>query len=343
MGRGRKKGYSDPNAWVNSLQADEAAAFYAEGHSVKETAERFGITKSQVNNLAAKRQISNGRAGALKEHINSRKVEAEKRIAKILPEFGLEYLGGYAGSKNKVRVKCLRCGAEYERTASFIYSKTIPGCIECKKRETKDKERAMRQAEHEKRKRVAVCDVCGKEFTTYNPQQKRCSTECSRAFLSKDNRLTESNTIDNNITLPRLYKRDEGICYICGLKCSWEDKAIRDDGVTIFGPTYPSTDHVIPIAKDGKHSWENVKLAHLACNIKKSDDITGAAADGVKVITSGRVLPKKTLQYDREGKLICTYSSTAEAAKATGFRIKQIQNCARGEKPTYRGYVWKYA
>lgn len=339
MGRGRKKGYRDPSAWVNSPQADEVAAFYAEGHSVKETAERFGITKSQVNNLALKRQISNGRVNALKVACDAKVAKAEKRLVERLTEAGFEYLGGYANEKSKFRVRCLECGTEYERTAP----KTIPVCIECKKRETKDKERARRQAVREKRKRVAVCDFCGKEFTTYNPQQKRCSPECSRAFISKDKRLTESNTIDNNITLPRLYRRDEGVCYICGLKCNWEDKVTRDDGVTVCGPTYPTKDHVIPIAKGGQHSWENVKLAHWGCNIKKSDDITGAVADGTKVITSGRVLPKKTLQYDREGKLICTYSSAVEAAKATGFKIKQIQNCARGEKPTYRGYVWKYA
>ena len=352
MKAGRKKGYKDPNAWINSPQAEEVVAFYAEGHSIKETAEHFGVKPHQVGEVARRRRISNGLKPysylTVAKVANDAKVaKAEKRLVERLTESGFEYLGGYTNKDSKFRVRCLKCGAERERTASFIYTRTTPVCLECQKRETRERENARRQTkqvENEKRKRVNVCDVCGIKFITYNSQQKRCSSECKRIFRNQGRkRLTETNIIDKNITLPRLYKRDGGFCHICGLKCNWEDKDIREDGIVIYGSTYPTIDHVFPLAKGGKHSWENVKLAHWVCNIRKSDAITDAIADGTEVITSGRTLPKKTLQYDIEGNLIHVYSSTVEAAKVTGFKRKQIQNCARGEKPTYRGFVWKYA
>lgn len=278
-----------------------------------------------------------------------------------VPE-GFEYLGDWTGGNTKASLKCLKHGTVVCRNIDAFRCNSNIRCEVCKKEAVREKrvygsreeylsEMASQKEErdrakherHESRKRIVICDVCGIKFITYSPKQKRCSPECSRIWLSKDKRLTEANMIDKNITLRRLYKRDGGFCYICGLKCNWEDKEMRDDGIIICGQTYPTIDHVFPLAKGGKHSWENVKLAHRACNIRKSDDITDAVADGDKVITSGRVLPKKTLQYDTEGNLIHTYSSTAEAAKVTGFKSKQIQKCARGEARTYHGYVWKYA
>jgi 5-methylcytosine-specific restriction endonuclease McrA len=51
-----------------------------------------------------------------------------------------------------------------------------------------------------------------------------------------------------------VYERDKGICHICGEPIAgqkWE------------------TDHKIPLAKGGKHSYDNVGLAHRTCNRKK--------------------------------------------------------------------------
>jgi len=283
-------------------------------------------------------------------------------LNKSVPD-GFEYLGDWTGGNTKVSLKCLKHGIVVCRNIDAFRLNSTIKCERCRREYDKARQKAKavygsreeylselarqkeerERAKRESRKRIVVCDVCGIKFITYDSRQKRCSPECSRIWLNKDKRLTEANMIDKNITLRRLYKRDGGFCYICGFKCNWEDKEIRDDGAVIYGSTYPTIDHVFPLAKGGKHSWENVKLAHWVCNIRKSDDITDFVADGTKVITSGRVLPKKTLQYDIKGNLIRTYSSTAEAEKVTGFKRKQIQKCARGEARTYQGYVWKYA
>ena len=106
-----------------------------------------------------------------------------------------------------------------------------------------------------------------------------CSDECRRkrgnrlSSIRSDKRINESNLIDKDITLERLYERDNGICYLCGTKCNYDDISITDEGYYIAGKTYPSIDHVNPLSKGGKHSWDNVKLAHYRCNTLKSDKI----------------------------------------------------------------------
>ena len=51
---------------------------------------------------------------------------------------------------------------------------------------------------------------------------------------------------------------------------------------------------------------------------------------------------KRVSQYTKEGRLIATYDSTVEAEKKTNLKCKGIQNCARGERKSHGGFVWKY-
>ena len=128
--------------------------------------------------------------------------------------------------------------------------------------------RIAREARKEANHRKDFCIVCGKEYETYNPAQKTCSKECGKklARAHKHKRIPKSQLVDKDITLEALYRRDSGVCYLCGKKCDWNDKTDKS-----VGPTYPSIDHMIPIAKGGLHAWTNVKLAHFECNWKKSD------------------------------------------------------------------------
>lgn len=117
--------------------------------------------------------------------------------------------------------------------------------------------------EHEK-----YCKVCGKLFIGKTTTSVCCSPECSKKNdnRKKDKRLYKNGQPDLSINLTRLYKRDNGICQLCGkhidFDCDWNS----DD--------YPSIDHIIPIAKGGMHQWDNVQLACRGCNTFK----------GVKVI-----------------------------------------------------------
>lgn len=211
--------YIKPTAWVNSKQADEVAEFYTRGHGVRETAEHFGISTVQVNNLAKVRGLTNGRDWRAAANEN-RSHKAEQRIIEKAAERGFEYLGGYENKTGRVRIRCLKCGHEIERAVYTIKEgKTF--CPECKKAETRERresERRQRKAEQEQKTKereaerikknplglssyqierekkldeVFACKVCGKEYTprlyiestggtTYsNPGY--CSKECRDA------------------------------------------------------------------------------------------------------------------------------------------------------------------
>ena len=118
-----------------------------------------------------------------------------------------------------------------------------------------------------------VCVVCGQPFETPFPYALTCSKECSK-MLHRDrhdhrlDRLKKNGEVDTSITLERLIERDDGVCHICGGKIDKEDYSYKD-GYRVTGRSYPSIDHVIPIAMGGTHTWNNVKLAHMVCNAQK--------------------------------------------------------------------------
>lgn len=202
-----------------------------------------------------------------------------------------KYISGYWNKESKIKIKCQECGAIVERTYHHITTAGMKQCPECHRRtkeiaerekekarierKTKVAERkAKREAEKAKRKaeRMKPCAVCGK--LTTNP--KYCSKECgnkaqnTRRDLRRRTKIKNA-MIDKDITVAGLFKRDNGVCYLCGGKCNTEDYIIRDN-VFIAGDWYPSIDHVVPLVKGGKHAWNNVKLAHRICNSKKSSN-----------------------------------------------------------------------
>ena len=132
-------------------------------------------------------------------------------------------------------------------------------------------EKQLREAEAKRKKKIHPCIVCGTK--TINP--KYCSKVCRKRAGNKQKETNRrikimSQMVDKDITLESLYKRDRGLCHICGLACSWDDYII-DSNQKQCGEWYPSIDHVVPLSKGGLHSWNNVKLAHRRCNSIKSD------------------------------------------------------------------------
>ena len=212
------------------------------------------------------------------------------------------------------------------------------------KQEQIERTRKRKEAEKEANHRFGECVVCGSQYETYNPMQKTCCTKCSRKLANarKQNRIPKEQIIDSDITLEALYRRDSGVCYLCGKQCDWDDK----DGNKV-GPNYPSIDHLIPVARGGLHAWSNVRLAHFKCNVDKSDTLLPNAK---KMIPTNayqfkrykREPKKRTAQYTQDGHIVAVFSSTAEAEKVTGIKQRGIQKCARGEGKSYGGFVWKY-
>lgn len=73
---------------------------------------------------------------------------------------------------------------------------------------------------------------------------------------------------NEKIDLDTLIRRDRSICYLCGGTVSKRRK--KGSGQPWQAdPKYPTMDHVIPLSRDGEHAWDNIKLAHWECNMKK--------------------------------------------------------------------------
>jgi len=100
-----------------------------------------------------------------------------------------------------------------------------------------------------------VCKECGKEFWTEygNKHREFCSDECSRKYANRNGKIKRrmrmhgNGEMDGSITLVKLYKRDKGICYICGKKTDLKDYYYDEQGNFIAGENYPTIDHVIPL------------------------------------------------------------------------------------------------
>lgn len=129
------------------------------------------------------------------------------------------------------------------------------------------------------------CDECGSLILSWHGRTL-CSDECRRIRGSRStskaikrkyredpefrdrmlsagqNRRARGLGLDQ-ITSPRtlvafLVERDQGICGIC-----------EEDVEDTEGPMRPSIDHVIPLARGGRHEIANLQLAHYRCNLSK--------------------------------------------------------------------------
>lgn len=61
----------------------------------------------------------------------------------------------------------------------------------------------------------------------------------------------------------RVFERDGWLCGICG--------ELVDSAVKWPDSMSPSLDHIVPLSRGGAHTYENTRLAHVSCNVSKSN------------------------------------------------------------------------
>lgn len=200
-----------------------------------------------------------------------------------------ERISDYNGMDAHIIIRCKTCGCEKDINFSRLRSNKDIRCLECFKTETERKKkqeeesarrnRLMRAEERRinnikgKQMFLRFCIDCGEALTT---ERERC-TRCQKSMKNKNKEVKRrakirSAMVDRDITLDKVFKKDKGRCHICGKVCDINDYIVKD-GAFIAGNYYPSIDHVIPLAKGGQHSWDNVKLAHRICNSLKKDNL----------------------------------------------------------------------
>jgi 5-methylcytosine-specific restriction endonuclease McrA len=88
----------------------------------------------------------------------------------------------------------------------------------------------------------------------------------ARAEAGITRRRAKRQGLDTSVELftrPDVYERDKWVCGICGKPVDrtleWPDKWSA------------SLDHIVPIEQGGPHSFDNCQLAHLHCNLSKSN------------------------------------------------------------------------
>ena len=268
----------------NTSYKDIGNVINIDRHRIREICVANGLNASLGN------QYTNGKFDRI-EHV-------KQRIKECL--INIEYYDNFISCDDMVDLRCTICGGVFTRSMISVRQRKVR-CPYCYDKERKNKriekerlqaihqaealerkkqkaiatkirhEKQLREAEAKRKKKIHPCIVCG----TKTIKPKYCSNACCKRAENKrreTNRRIKimSQMVDKDITLESLYKRDRGLCHICGLTCNWDDYII-DSNQKQCGEWYPSIDHVIPLSKGGMHSWDNVKLAHRRCNSIKSD------------------------------------------------------------------------
>jgi 5-methylcytosine-specific restriction endonuclease McrA len=92
-----------------------------------------------------------------------------------------------------------------------------------------------------------------RNYYASNPdlRNRAISRVANREALKRD---PESDKIDRSV----VFDRDNGTCYLCGSQVD---------------PDYWHMDHVHPVSKGGSHTYDNVRVTHPRCNLRKSDSL----------------------------------------------------------------------
>lgn len=196
------------------------------------------------------------------------------------------FIANDGGAEGYNYIQCKYCGAMFRRTAQSMRpsrSHKLLTCQNCERlaREHEKKQKANQKTEayikylqrcmftkgpKGKQLRMAPCKVCGQLFVVWGSQTEYCSAGCCNYKHMK-----RKEKYRDKINLMVLYKRDKGICHLCGQPCDLNDYVILDDGSFKVGNNYPSRDHIIPKSKGGEDTYQNIKLAHMKCNSIKND------------------------------------------------------------------------
>lgn len=120
-----------------------------------------------------------------------------------------------------------------------------------------------------------ICRYCGNVFTYDRTVAATgtayCGDECRSLARTQRSRLRQRLVSAPYIDWRQIADRDNWKCGICGELVTLDSKPRE--------PSYPSVDHIIPLAQDGEHTESNVQLAHTGCNARKRDRLQTVLLD----------------------------------------------------------------
>lgn len=204
----------------------------------------------------------------------------------IKPMGNVDYVGGYTNSRGIVLLHCSKWDETYSMNVSDLRKPGVSTCSACFHHNIgvktlgrwrvhgQSKKLRAKPAKHTcKMLHWVKCHWCGRWYLSGNKLSHYCSADCrndrhnSERTMRKTRRYRQArrNGKFETISLERLYKRDKGVCYLCGKHLFLNADYNRLDAPTI--------EHVIPICKGGTNSWDNVRLSCRDCNVKKGTSL----------------------------------------------------------------------
>lgn len=114
-----------------------------------------------------------------------------------------------------------------------------------------------------------TCQRCGVAFETDRPTQVHCTARCGDKARTERRKIAKRQTgsVIGRVYRALVFQRDDYVCWLC-------DYPTKRDAV-VPDPEAPTVDHVIPLAKGGPHTMDNVRTAHFLCNSMKGDSLAG--------------------------------------------------------------------
>jgi hypothetical protein len=156
-------------------------------------------------------------------------------------------------------VSCARCGAPTLKRPDHLKKQSHAYCsVACRIEARKVADAKWRDKSAIKAYMAAYVasrrdyfNAVSREWSKANRNKKIAATQRYRARL-------KGATIEP-VDFDRIVQRDGMVCHICGLAV-----VLRELGF----------DHVVPLARGGKHSEVNIAVCHRRCNSRKGDRIT---------------------------------------------------------------------
>lgn len=120
---------------------------------------------------------------------------------------------------------------------------------------------------------LAQCTICRQ--TIYGNVWRQTSGRCAdcaadvarakarRSTKNKNHRRRIAEGDGDDIDVFVLGDRDRWVCHLC--------RRSVNPSASPMSPGGPTIDHLVPLAKHGTHTWDNVALAHRSCNCARQD------------------------------------------------------------------------
>ena len=265
---------------------DAVECDYLAGASTYDLGKKYGVNHGTISKWMRERGHHRGKGG--NPH-NGGAAYAAKMREKRIQRFSeiadkVELVGD---NQEGIVVRCVLCGSEFIATRDIFRTKEPCSCCREKaieqerqqREQRKQLEAAWREAAREWRMSVPlICAECGEPFYSECDNAVYCSRVCSRKASNRRKTKRESGragsyrrrmrievnteTYDRTVNLSSVFKKYRGRCCNCGRK-TYRTKN--------YSPQQATLDHIIALANNGTHTWDNVQLLCSECNSAKRD------------------------------------------------------------------------